>query len=60
LLSLTGGSHLGVVGQLARPPPPPSPALSNGLPGKNPASGIPSFSQKKRYTIYIQTLTLRK
>jgi len=34
LLSLTGGSHLGVVGQLARPPPPPSPALSNGLPSE--------------------------
>ncbi|XP_017130334.1 serine-rich adhesin for platelets [Drosophila elegans] len=47
LLSLTGGSHhLGVVGQLARPPPPPSPALSNGLPGKNPASGRTIYAQR--------------
>ncbi|KMY87664.1 RNA polymerase II degradation factor 1 [Drosophila simulans] len=46
LLSLSGGSHLGVVGQLARTPPPPSPALSNGLPGKNPASGRTIYAQR--------------
>ncbi|KAI8043801.1 serine-rich adhesin for platelets [Drosophila gunungcola] len=47
LLSLTGGSHhLGVVGQLARPPPPPSPALSNGLPGKSPATGRTIYAQR--------------
>ncbi|XP_017075879.2 RNA polymerase II degradation factor 1 [Drosophila eugracilis] len=46
LLSLAGGSHLGVVGQLARPPPPPSPALSNGVPGKNPASGRTIYAQR--------------
>ncbi|XP_017006126.2 uro-adherence factor A [Drosophila takahashii] len=46
LLSLTGGNHLGVVGQLARPPPLPSPALNNGFPGKNPASGRTIYAQR--------------
>ncbi|KAH8282477.1 hypothetical protein KR054_007865 [Drosophila jambulina] len=53
LLSLTGGSHLGVVGQLARPPPPPpphtsspAPALSNGLPTKNSSAGRTIYAQR--------------
>ncbi|KAH8334109.1 hypothetical protein KR059_006801 [Drosophila kikkawai] len=50
LLSLTGGSHLGVVGQLARPPPPPasntSSPLSNGLPAKNSSAGRTIYAQR--------------